>query len=145
MSDESDNGDRHSVDLDPGEALRLLGSVPVGRIVFTRGALPAVRPVNHIVDDGDIIIRTHEDAALVARARQNGAGVVAFEADEIDPVRHLGWSVVATGYCRLVTDPAQIARYSALLQPWSDQQMDQVVRIRPELITGIRLVPAYSQ
>lgn len=81
---------RRSTDLDSAEALRLLGSVSLGRIVFTRHALPAVRPVNHILDDGHIVIRTHEGAALTSYARRNcGPGVVvAYEADAIDPDTH---------------------------------------------------------
>lgn len=80
-------GPRRSIELDSDEALRLLGSVSFGRIVFTRQALPTVRPVNHVLDNGDIVIRTHEGAALTARAGQaDGQGVVvAYEADSIDP------------------------------------------------------------
>ncbi|MET9087453.1 pyridoxamine 5'-phosphate oxidase family protein [Streptomyces sp. NPDC004237] len=135
-------GVRRSVELDGVEAMRLLGSVSLGRIVFTRQALPAVRPVNHVLVDGDIVIRTHEGAALTSRARQaDGAGVVvAYEADVIDPDTHLGWSVVVTGYARLVTDPREIARYETLLRPWLDRPMAHAVRIHPDLVTGIALV-----
>ncbi|MEU6587831.1 pyridoxamine 5'-phosphate oxidase family protein [Streptomyces sp. NPDC046881] len=130
------------IDLDPVEALRLLGSVSLGRIVFTRQALPTVRPVNHVLDHGDIVIRTHEGAALTAHAGEApGSGVVvAYEADAIDPASHLGWSVVVTGYARLVTDPAELDRVRGLLQPWVPMQgMDQAVRIRPEVVSGVRL------
>ncbi|MEU1409257.1 pyridoxamine 5'-phosphate oxidase family protein [Streptomyces sp. NPDC005728] len=130
------------IDLERAEALRLLGSVTLGRIVFTLQALPTVRPVNHVLDGGDIVIRTHEGAALTSRAqRAAGAGVVvAYEADAIDPVTHLGWSVVVTGYARLVTDPGELARIRGLLHPWAPQQgMDQAVRIRPDLVTGVLL------
>ncbi|MBB5926767.1 pyridoxamine 5'-phosphate oxidase family protein [Streptomyces echinatus] len=130
------------VDLDRAEALRLLGSVSLGRVVFTRQALPTVRPVNHILDGGDIVIRMHEGAALTSRAKesQSAGVVVAYEADAIDPETHLGWSVVVTGYARLVTDPAELARLRGLLVPWMRQpEMDQAVRIRPELVTGVLL------
>ncbi|QTD96917.1 pyridoxamine 5'-phosphate oxidase family protein [Streptomyces cyanogenus] len=134
-------GPRRSIELDGDEALRLLGSVSFGRIVFTRHALPTVRPVNHVLDDGDIVIRTHEGAALTARAGQTGGQgvVVAYEADAIDPDTHLGWSVVVTGYAHLVTDPEELARYRSLLSPWVHRSMDYAVRIRPDLVTGIRL------
>jgi hypothetical protein len=137
-------GPRRTIDLDSTEALRLLGSVSFGRIVFTQQALPTVRPVNHVLDDGEIVIRTHEGAALTSRTRQSGAPgvVVAYEADAIDPETHLGWSVVVTGYARLVTDPRELARYQELLQPWVGRAMDYAVRIRPDLITGVRLAPA---
>ncbi|WP_434091472.1 pyridoxamine 5'-phosphate oxidase family protein [Streptomyces bluensis] len=134
-------GPRQSIELDSDEALRLLGSVSLGRIVFTLHALPTIRPVNHVLDDGDIVIRTHEGAALTSYARQtDGPGVVvAYEADAIDPDTHLGWSVVVTGYAHLVTDPQDLARYQDLLHPWVKQTMDYAVRIRPDLVTGIRL------
>ncbi|MFF4568247.1 pyridoxamine 5'-phosphate oxidase family protein [Streptomyces sp. NPDC001410] len=135
---------RQSIELDRDEALRLLGSVSLGRIVFTRHALPTVRPVNHVLDDGCIVIRTHETAALTSHAQEaDGSGVVvAYEADVIDPDTHLGWSVVVTGYAHLVTDPDELVRYQGLLVPWMQQTMDHAVRIRPELITGIRLTAA---
>ncbi|MFF4500436.1 pyridoxamine 5'-phosphate oxidase family protein [Streptomyces sp. NPDC001401] len=137
-------GPRRAVELDRAEALRLLGSISLGRIVFSRNALPAIRPVNHVVDEGDIIIRTHEGAAVAAHVQQADAPgtVVAYEADVIDPATHLGWSVVATGYARLITDPADLARYEAMLHPWVEQQMDYAVRIHPDLVTGIRLIDA---
>lgn len=137
-------GPRRSVELDSDEALRLLGSVSLGRIVFTRHALPTVRPVNHVLDGGEIVIRTHEGAALTARAGQaDGQGVVvAYEADCIDPDTHLGWSVVVTGYARLVTDAGELARYEKLLSPWVNRTMDYAVRIRPDLVTGVRLTAA---
>ncbi|MFF2775387.1 pyridoxamine 5'-phosphate oxidase family protein [Streptomyces sp. NPDC058052] len=135
---------RRTVELGPEEALRLLSGVPLGRIVFTEQALPAIRPVNHVVDGGDVVIRTDEGAALARRAREAGTRgvVVAYEADEIDTAGRLGWSVVVTGYCRLVTDPEEAARYAAVLRSWTDRPREQVVRIRPDLVTGIRLVAA---
>ncbi|KAB2976283.1 pyridoxamine 5'-phosphate oxidase family protein [Streptomyces sp. SS1-1] len=137
-------GPRRRIELDAAEALRLLGSVSLGRIVFTRHALPTVRPVNHALDGGDIVIRTHEGAALTSRTERAGdpGVVVAYEADAIDPRTHLGWSVVVTGYARPVTDPEDLARCRALVRPWVDQAMDQVVRIRPDLVTGILLTAA---
>jgi hypothetical protein len=137
---------RRMAEIGRAEALDLLASVPIGRIVFTRHALPAIRPVNHIVDQDDIIIRTHEGAALTAAAEQAGPSgvVVAYEADSIDPETRLGWSVVVTGYARLITDPAAAAEYQRLLHPWVDQDMDYTVRIRPDLVTGYRLVHAQT-
>ncbi|PWI13300.1 pyridoxamine 5'-phosphate oxidase [Streptomyces sp. Act143] len=131
-------------ELDSSEALRLLGGVSLGRVVFTRHALPQIRPVNHVVDGGDIVIRTHEGAALTSHTRQapSTGVVVAYEADVIDPDTHLGWSVVVTGYARLVTDPRELARYREMLRPWVDRTMDYAVRIRPDLVTGVLLTAA---
>ncbi len=85
------------------EAMRLLRSVSYGRIVFTRDALPAVRPVNHNIDDGEVIIRTRLTAKISFNARSDPHVVVAYEADDIDPIRHVGCSVVVTGVAHTVT------------------------------------------
>lgn len=126
------------VELTRAQALALLGSVSFGRIVFTRGALPAIRPVNHALIDGHLVIRTHEGAALTKVAGTGGV-VVAYEADAIDPDTHLGWSVVVTGFARLVTDPALLDRYEALLSPWINRRMEQAVAIELDQVTGFWL------
>lgn len=132
-----------SVELDSEEALRLLGEVSLGRVVFTRHALPTIRPVNHVLDRGAIVIRTHDGAALTSRAQEadDRRVVVAYEADCIDPETHIGWSVVVTGYALQVTEPADLDRYRTMLTPWVHGAMDHAIRIRPDLVTGLRLVP----
>ena len=132
-------GQRRLTDLDRGEALRLLGSVSLGRIVFTQRAMPAVRPVNHILDSTGIIIRSHSGAAIISEADTARGAVVAYEADNINPNYLLGWSVVVTGIARLVRDPGELARYRQALLPWVDREMDQVIRIQPDVVTGFRL------
>jgi nitroimidazol reductase NimA-like FMN-containing flavoprotein (pyridoxamine 5'-phosphate oxidase superfamily) len=129
---------REAVELTAAESWRLLAGVSLGRIVFTQHAMPAIRPVNHLVDDETVIIRSHLGAAITGRAAGDGT-VVCYEADDIDPVRHTGWSVIVTGMARLVRDPAAVSRYQQLLQPWADGQMDYVIAIEPQLITGLRL------
>lgn len=140
-----DDGPRGVVDLSRAEALRLLAGMPFGRVVFTREALPAIRPVNHLVDDGEIIIvRTRLTSRLTSAVRADSHVVVAYEADNIDTVTQLGWSVVVTGIARTVTDPERIARYEARLRPWVDGAMDTVIAIEPTLVTGVRLVAGHE-
>ncbi|MFB6612745.1 pyridoxamine 5'-phosphate oxidase family protein [Streptomyces sp. NPDC056367] len=135
---------RHMRELDRDEALGLLATVSLGRIVFTQHALPAVRPVNHLVEGEDVIIRIHEGGALASLAAPaDGPGVVvAYEADAIDPDTHLGWSVVVTGYARPVSDAEDTDRYADLLRPWVGRPMAGTLRIRPDLVTGFRLEAA---
>jgi hypothetical protein len=45
------------------------GSVSLGRIVFTARALPAVRPVCHLVDGDHVVIRTDRNAAIISELR----------------------------------------------------------------------------
>ena len=103
-------------------------------------SLPAIRPVNHLMDDGQIIIRTRLSAAIstVVRAADPGV-VVAYEADKFDPQRRVGWSVVATGHARTVNDPDEVSRYEQLLHPWVNHA-DTVLAIAPDLVTAFRIV-----
>jgi nitroimidazol reductase NimA-like FMN-containing flavoprotein (pyridoxamine 5'-phosphate oxidase superfamily) len=121
------------------ECLRRLATVPVGRIVYTRQALPAVLPVNFSVDgDGAVVLRTSAASELV---RAVDGAVVAFEADDVDAVRHSGWSVVVTGAATVVTDPAEIERLSRTgPASWAPSPQEVFVRIEPELVTGRELV-----
>ncbi|MEV1002587.1 pyridoxamine 5'-phosphate oxidase family protein [Nonomuraea sp. NPDC050202] len=128
-------------ELPGSEALRLLADVPFGRIVFTRHALPAIRPVNHVVVDGAIVIRSSPGTILSSHVAPAEA-VVAYEADELDGHERLGWSVIITGVARLVTEPGEAARFRAVLTPWVAGEMEQVIRIQPEIVTGFELVPA---
>lgn len=130
-----------SVELRPDEALRLLGTVPLGRIVFLKEALPTVRLVHHVLDDGDILFRFRNSTALTAQAGQaNPDGVVvAFHADDIGLGTGLRWSVVVTGHCRLVTGTDRTAHCRTASLPCVEGPPDHVARIHPALITGIRL------
>jgi nitroimidazol reductase NimA-like FMN-containing flavoprotein (pyridoxamine 5'-phosphate oxidase superfamily) len=129
-------GRRPAIELTPGECWQLLASVSIGRVVFTHRAMPAIRPVNHLVEGRTIIIRTHLGAAIASRA----GSVVCYEADQIDAASHTGWSVIVTGLARLVTDPGAITRYADALEPWIAGEMNQVVAIEPRFVSGIRLV-----
>lgn len=120
------------------EAVRLLASITYGRVVFTLDALPAIRPVNHLLDEGRIIIRTRLTASISAAVRSTDGVVVAYEADSIDPQTRTGWSVVVTGHARTITDPDQVSRYEQLLHPWVNHA-DTVVAIEPAIIAGFRI------
>ncbi|PPJ31023.1 pyridoxamine 5'-phosphate oxidase family protein [Nocardia nova] len=131
------------VALERAEAMRLLAGIAYGRVVFTRDALPAIRPVNHFVEaDGRVVVRTRLTSRLTSAIRADPGVVVAYEADEIDPGTRTGWSVVVTGLARPVADPNRVARYERLLPPWIAAAMDTVVEIEPTIVTGIRLVGA---
>lgn len=122
--------------LDRAESFRLLASVPVGRLIFTSNALPAVRPVNFALVDELIVLRT----AAAIMARKVNDMIVAFEADHLDPATFSGWSVTVTGRSALVTDPSVIARYEGLpLGPRAPGIRDQFVAITTDLVEGLRV------
>ena len=123
--------------LSRDECLQLVGQVPVGRIVYTRQALPAVELVNFALAGGDIVIRTDAGGKLAAATR---GAVVAFEADSLDAAAHAGWSVTIVGYSRAVTDREEIRRLEQTgLEPWAPGEHDHFIRISPEIVNGRRL------
>ncbi|MCH5671919.1 pyridoxamine 5'-phosphate oxidase family protein [Streptomyces gilvus] len=130
-------------ELERPECLRLLAKVPVGRIVHTRQALPAVLPVNFTLDgDGAVLLRTSAASEL---ARAVDGVVVAFEVDEVDAATHSGWSVVVTGSATVVKDPAEHERLTRTgPRSWVPSPREVFVRIEPELVTGRELVGGRS-
>ena len=123
--------------LSRDECLRLMGSVYLGRLIYTRRALPAVELVTFALDHGDIIVRI-EAGGRVADATQHS--VVAFETDELDAGQQAGWSVTAIGQSRDVTDPAEIGRLQKIgLTSWAPGVRDYFIRISPEILNGRRL------
>jgi hypothetical protein len=122
------------VALSREQCLRLIATVPVGRVIYTRRAMPAVELVNFTVDARDIIIRTAPSGKLTAAIR---GAVVAFEADDFDPLTRSGWSVTAVGHAREVTDPADIERLRVTgPQPWVPGDQPYFVRITTSDLHG---------
>jgi Pyridoxamine 5'-phosphate oxidase len=131
---------RYFEPLSREESMRLLGSVPFGRVMFTRQALPAIQPVTHVVDDDLVVIRTSLGASVGPGIDTRGT-VLGYQADLIDARAHLGWSVVVIGMARLVEDAAERARYSQVLRQWLSGPSDETVAIRADLVTGHLLAP----
>lgn len=123
--------------LSRGEAVALLGTREVGRLVYTRRALPAVTPVNYAVRDGAIWIWTGSAPSL---ARALRGAVVAFQVDDLEQSTRTGWSVTVTGLAQAVTDEALLARAEAEGPvPWAPGVGAQLVRIPLTMVTGRRL------
>jgi RimJ/RimL family protein N-acetyltransferase len=125
------------------DSIQLLRSVPVGRIVFTHRAMPAITPVNFsVLDNGDVVIRTALGSRLSAATND---AVVAFEADSYDGVSHEAWSVVITGRAEhVVSDDELAAIDGALRAPWAAGDRGVVIRIGTEIVEGRRLTGAYQ-
>jgi len=131
--------DRTGMEVLPrAECLSLLRGSLVGRVVVTDRALPAAFPVNFALLGDDVVFRTTAGSKL--EAASTGA-VVAFEVDDLDPVRQTGWSVLIQGRAGLVEDPIDLARAGALpFQPWAPGRRLEFVRVRSELVSGRRLL-----
>ena len=125
--------------LSRDESLQLLATIPVGRVVFTELALPAVRLVYHVVDGDQIVIRAHLGAAITAATGSEGGTVVAYEADMIDTDEHLGWSVIVVGRARRLPDTGEDTHYRQALRPWAIGVPDDIIAIQADVVDGHRL------
>jgi hypothetical protein len=122
------------------ECLDLLASLPIGRLIYTRQALPAVQPVNFAVSDGEVIIRAGAGGKVAAAARGD---VVAFEADALDISTRSGWSVTVIGRSRRASEPAEISRLRMLpLVSWAPGAQEHFICIGIEIVSGRRFRPA---
>jgi nitroimidazol reductase NimA-like FMN-containing flavoprotein (pyridoxamine 5'-phosphate oxidase superfamily) len=125
--------------LTEAEAIALLGTQDVGRLVFTRWALPAVTPVNFVLRDGAIWIWTASTSSMWQAVR---GSVVAFEVDQLDAGTRSGWSVVVLGVAELVTRPEEIERARRYgPEPWIPGRKEHLLKIPLKLVSGRRIVP----
>jgi uncharacterized protein len=121
------------------EALALLGAEEIGRLVYTRRALPVVTPVNYAVRDGAVWIWT---ASASSMARAVRGAVVAFEADSLDRASRTGWTVTVLGVAELVVEPAELERARTLgPEPWVPGRRDHLIRVPLKIVSGRRIGP----
>ena len=128
---------QESHELSRPECLALLPTVPFGRLVFTEGALPAVIPVNFLLDSAGLVVRTAPGSSV---ARIATGTVVALQADDVDTAQRCGWSVTVVGQARTVRDPVELARLEALpLSPWVAGDRNAYVVVEVGIVTGRRI------
>jgi nitroimidazol reductase NimA-like FMN-containing flavoprotein (pyridoxamine 5'-phosphate oxidase superfamily) len=113
------------------ECLRLLGSVDMGRLALSVGALPAVVPVRFVLVDEAVFFAAPCGSDLEAAVRDQ---VVAFEVDEVDPTG--GWSVVVTGIPVEVTVDEEPALPELMALATSSGAPQSVFRLPACLVTG---------
>lgn len=124
--------------LSTEECLRLIASVPVGRVGFVADGEIVMLPVNHLVEGPDLVFRTTQGSKLSAAEQQN---VAAFEADHFDEQARTGWSVLVSGRAEAIYEEAEIERLNRRgLHPWPDAvERTSWVRIRAVSMTGRRI------
>jgi uncharacterized protein len=126
--------------LSRAESIDLLATAWIGRVILTANALPTALPVNYALDGDAIVFRSAEGVKLSAG---EAGTVVAFEVDHFDAQLRMGWSVLATGLARRLSDPVEVRRAQDLGVPtWVEPgPHDGYVRIDIGSVTGRRLVP----
>lgn len=130
--------DRNGLEvLSESACVDLLRSVRIGRIAITDRALPVILPVNFVVVDDRIVFATGLGTKLAAATTRS---VVAFEADELDPVTSVGWSVCVTGRSERVVDRDVLDQVLAAgLDPAVRSEVQVHVQIAFDVVTGRHL------
>ncbi len=133
----------HGLDLGPGietfereQCLELLHQGGVGRLALRGVEAPELRPVNFVLRDEQLIIRTGDGSILEAARAREAAG---FEIDDIDRLEHTGWSVVATG--KLSELEPNSENLALPLRPWASGDRDFFVAVSLNRVTGLRIPP----
>ncbi|MGH3277853.1 MAG: helix-turn-helix domain-containing protein [Trebonia sp.] len=123
--------------LVPMECYRLLGPQGIGRIAFGTASGLMVLPVNYVVTDATVVIRTGGGSLIGG----HGDGRVSFEADHFDLELGQGWSVLVRGEAHRVLQPGELRklREECELRPWPAGEHDLFIRIVPSRITGRRI------
>ena len=124
--------------MDPADCWNKLATAQVGRFAAVLGRQPYVFPVNFVLHDRSIVFRTDEGTKLAAVARSREA---AFEVDEVDDEFQIGWSVVALGKTNEIRDRVLMSRLDEQLHPWVSGRKAHYVQLRPESVTGRRILP----
>ncbi|CAN5422331.1 pyridoxamine 5'-phosphate oxidase family protein [Microbacterium sp.] len=135
MTDTRSNENRGVEHLTTAECWRLMESSSLGRLAVegTEG-VPDLFPVNFIVHDGSVYLRSAPGLKLMDIAARPG---VAFEIDGQDPLSH--WSVVIKGTARRLDSDAEIHESGVeKLGSASPAAKQDFIRITPDSVTGRR-------
>lgn len=124
--------------LTEDDAWMLLSHGTIGRIGLSMRALPVIFPVNFAVIDDSIAFRTAPGSKLSAAA---AGAVVAFEVDDYESESRTGWSVLVVGRAEIVHDlDVAFKVLAAKLTPFAPGVRSSLVRIRPDFVSGRRIV-----
>lgn len=134
---------RDLVALSRSECVALLAANEFGRVAVAAavGQAPLIRPVNYRFDEASdaVVFRTAEDSKFYFLVR---AARASFEIDGPDPPNRGGWSVIVVGRAEEITRSAEIEEADRLgVRTWPDAAVGHWVRIRPQVVSGRRLLP----
>lgn len=120
------------LELDDEQSWRLLEGTQHGRLVVSVAGEPDIFPVNYVVADRKVYLRTAPGNKL---AQLTINSTVLFEADGI--LSDEAWSVVLRGKARVLNTSAELAAVEDLgLKSWVPTLKDFYVEIDPVTVSG---------
>ena len=122
-----------SVELTVEQCWELLESNVFGRLAYRLVDEVHLVPVNYVVDNRSLLIRTGSGNKLLAAALQSD---IAFEIDWHDDRE--AWSVVARGRLRRLADGERRRADNHAEWTWVTTPKDDVIELQPDVVTGRR-------
>lgn len=118
--------------LDEQACWERLAGQELGRIVTHVGEVFDIFPVNYVVDDETVLLRTAEGSKLFELTVNSE---VLFEVDDHTDAE--AWSVIVRGHARRLSTSAEVERADGLgLAPWIPTLKYNYVRIEPTSVSG---------
>lgn len=126
----------HLQELSVEECWELAPGNGLARIGWNAPGGPVVIPVNHVVRDDTVWIRTSAHSQL---AEQVDESQVAVLVDEIDSETHVGWSVQFKGRAAVLYREEQVPPEVLTLRPWPAEPRPLWIKLAPTEVNGRRL------
>jgi nitroimidazol reductase NimA-like FMN-containing flavoprotein (pyridoxamine 5'-phosphate oxidase superfamily) len=123
-------------DIEPSRCLTLLEAVSYGRLATVDAGEPVLVLVNHVVEGGDIYIRTRADARLARLTEGGRVAHAVFEVDSAFPAGQSGWSVMAKGLLTREHGERRSAAVRSRLETWAQGERDVVLHLQVQQLTG---------
>jgi hypothetical protein len=122
------------------EAMELLGSGGLGRLVYNGRYGPMALPVVYTIDAGSLVLGTWDPVLFDEDLRTGIAHAefeVAVEVDQIDVEARTGWFVLVRGAAHhLDTEAEREPFIDAGLEPWVEGVPAHFIRVKPTRIWG---------
>ncbi|MEX0428427.1 pyridoxamine 5'-phosphate oxidase family protein [Nocardioides sp. DS6] len=126
----------HLEELTVEESWKLAATSRLSRIGWNGPTGPVVIPVNHVISDGAVWIRTGAHSAM---AEQVDESAIALLIDDLDPDTHLGWSVQFKGRAEICYHEDQVPEHVRTQRTWPGGARPLWVRLTPADVNGRRL------
>ena len=128
-------------EISPERCRQLLAAVAYGRLATVDAGEPLLVVVNHVVDAGDVYLRTRWDSRL-ARLTEGGRSARAvFEVDSAFPSGGIGVSVRAKGRLTRERGGSRAAALRSRLVTWAHGERDVVLHLEIAELSGRSVGP----
>lgn len=121
------------------ECWQLMDTTTVGRLAFTADDGTVILPVNFLVHEGGIYVRTESGSTIASLA--DGNEDVAFEIDYHDDLNQSGWSVLVKGSANLAEtlEGERALASTGRLGPWAPGDRSLIIKVKPRALSGRRV------